>query len=671
MKPVARRKRASSSARGSRRQFGIMLKMLLAPTIMAVLFLIAGLLAIQNLRGLDREIGVVATELAPDTAHATALMREVYRQRERIERFMVEPSPEVAAGFRAVSGQVNERIDVALEHIDAPGRRELMARIADLQARYEALFDEQLEPGALAANRIMREELDEAGPTIMTGLTELTRFGRINDFDNLATTSENLARQVMFARLAVQQFRTAPSEATADAMRTGVRRMASGAQALSGQIWEEDTEALFQPVLLALEQYRAGSEALIRETENMLEAHALMSDLGPRMAGLANALEESVFQELDERATGAGEQAGTAIVMTAVLLFIAIAAGLALAWVLTRGAVAPLLRARETINKLLADIANGSGDLSIRLPAGRRDEVGDLIEATNEFIAALQGVVGSLSSETEQLATAAEELSAVTGRTRDGVSRQRDDVDQVATAMNQMSATSQEIARNTVSAAEAADTAQSHSEAGRRVVHGTVEAIDQLADEVEQSAQGVLTLRENTTAITRVLEVIRDVAEQTNLLALNAAIEAARAGDAGRGFAVVADEVRTLASRTQDSTVEIQSLIEQLQTSAQEAAGRMERSRESAHATVSEAAQAGDALSQISESVNRIAEMNAQVASAAEQQTATSDDINQRVTSVNDVVTDTVAAVEQISRASDELAGMGERLRGLVRQFRA
>jgi methyl-accepting chemotaxis protein len=315
------------------------------------------------------------------------------------------------------------------------------------------------------------------------------------------------------------------------------------------------------------------------------------------------------------------------------------------------------------------EIEQGRGDLSRRLPPGQNDEVGDLIAAVNRFIETLQGVVRGITGETAQLATAAEELSAVTASTREGVGRQRQDIEQVAAAMNQMAATAQEIARNTAAAAEAADTAQHNSEAGRAVVHATVEAIDALAAEVEHSAQAVLALKGDTDAITRVLEVIREVAEQTNLLALNAAIEAARAGEAGRGFAVVADEVRTLARRTQQSTGEIQSLIERLQTSAQGAAGGMEQGRERARATVGEAARAGDALSHIRESVGRIAEMNTQVASAAEQQTATSEDISRRVTSVNDVVSESVSAVEQIRRASEELAAMGERLRQLVGRF--
>ena len=233
-----------------------------------------------------------------------------------------------------------------------------------------------------------------------------------------------------------------------------------------------------------------------------------------------------------------------------------------------------------------------------------------------------------------------------------------------------MNATAQEVARSATQAASSAKSADDEAGLGREVVGQAVVSINTLAGEVERAAGVIERLEKDSGQIGTVLEVIRAIAEQTNLLALNAAIEAARAGEQGRGFAVVADEVRSLASRTQQSTEEVNRIIEQLQAGTREAATVMEQSRAQASASVERASRAGESLNAIARAVGDINEMNAQIASAAEEQSAVSEEISRNVTNISEVGQQSAEGTRQLKVAAEELAGLSAHLQAMVGQFR-
>lgn len=287
-------------------------------------------------------------------------------------------------------------------------------------------------------------------------------------------------------------------------------------------------------------------------------------------------------------------------------------------------------------------------------------------KASEGFIELVKEMLGS----SVQLATAAEELSAITGQANQGVIRQQGEIEQVATAMNEMSATVSEVSKNAGSAATAATNADERAKDGRGVVNTTVDAINNLASEVVRTSDVIENLKGNSLSIGAVLDVIRDIAEQTNLLALNAAIEAARAGEQGRGFAVVADEVRTLASRTQQSTQEINDMIARLQNGANEAVSAMETGRAQAEESVSQAAKTGEALNEITLVVDDIKNMNMQIASAAEQQSATAEEINRNIVNISEVAQETANGTQETANASDELARLASDLQMQVSKFK-
>ncbi len=352
---------------------------------------------------------------------------------------------------------------------------------------------------------------------------------------------------------------------------------------------------------------------------------------------------------------------------TAILIgVVSLIMGLVIAAIIARIIGGPLCQAVNAMN----EIAEGEGDLTRRLDESGDNEISRLAVAFNKFAEKVRTLVSQVYGSTTQLASAAEEMSAIMEETNRGTQQQQSETAQVVTAMNEMTATVQEVARHATDAAAAANSADNASAEGKQVVISTMNAIESLSSEVHSAATVISQLEKDSENIGTVLDVIKGIAEQTNLLALNAAIEAARAGEQGRGFAVVADEVRTLASKTQQSTQEIQEMIEKLQAGAQSAVKVMDDSRIKAEESVSQAAKAGSSLEAITNSVSLIKDMNTQIATAAEQQSSVAEEINRNVVNISDIVDRTAEGASQTSIASEELAKLAGDLQHLVNQFK-
>ncbi|MBD9483823.1 cache domain-containing protein [Pseudomonas sp. PDM14] len=350
------------------------------------------------------------------------------------------------------------------------------------------------------------------------------------------------------------------------------------------------------------------------------------------------------------------------LVIAVILLVIFGIAGLALA--------NAFLKPLQQIKDNLDDIAAGEGDLTRRLPVNSNDELGQLAGSFNQFVEKIHGLVRQIVDMTGQLTGLVAEVSSQAQRSEQAMDRQRHETDQVATAINEMSAAAHEVAKSAQGAAEAAQQTDQEGQAAKKVVDGSITRIHALVGDIRSSGQSLDSLQQDVQSIVSVLGVIRSIAEQTNLLALNAAIEAARAGEAGRGFAVVADEVRALASRTQQSTQEIQGMIDRLQQGTQEAVTSMRRSSDAGDITSEQANQAGSSLDAIAQLIGTINAMNAQIASAAEEQTAVAEEINRSVHQIAVAVDSVADETQHGAQTARSLAALGERLSSLVRQFR-
>ncbi|MDH1559855.1 methyl-accepting chemotaxis protein [Pseudomonas chengduensis] len=347
-----------------------------------------------------------------------------------------------------------------------------------------------------------------------------------------------------------------------------------------------------------------------------------------------------------------------------------IAIGLLVCLVLVVGF--PLLVTRPLHNLLyrIEQIADGDGDLRVRLDVLSRDELGKLSHAFNRFLDKLQPLIKEVGRVTGEVADSAQSLAGMAAANDRLISSEHAAVDQVSTAATEMSVAVHEVARNAQNAADAARHAEVQSREGAQVVGATIHSIRQLAQEVESASDTIQTLEQETANIGAVLAVIKGIAEQTNLLALNAAIEAARAGEQGRGFAVVADEVRALAARTQESTKDIQQMIERLQAGVQNAVKATHSGSARARQSVEQTAGVDQALSVTGDSVQRINDMAAQIATACEEQSSVTEEIARNISDIRDLSNEAAQTSEQSTRASQHLSELSHGLAQLVGRFR-
>ncbi|MEH6470710.1 MAG: methyl-accepting chemotaxis protein [Halopseudomonas sp.] len=349
----------------------------------------------------------------------------------------------------------------------------------------------------------------------------------------------------------------------------------------------------------------------------------------------------------------------------AVSLAAILVAAIIIGYVLANTIAAPI-----TSLKQLMIQASSEHNLTLRSDINSRDEVGEMAQTFNAMLSSFDGIIADVAKASQQVSQSATELSTTTAQTLTGMQDQRQETVQVAAAITQMSSTVQAVATNTENTAKSSHDASRAADSGKTLVKEALDAVNALAAQLDQAGQLTTQLKEESSNIATILEVINTIANQTNLLALNAAIEAARAGEQGRGFAVVADEVRTLAQRTAESTQEIQQVIDSLQQGVENAAGAMSSSHDAAIDVVNKASRADTALDEIVSGVITIDEMTRQIASAAEQQSAVTNEISTNIIHISDVSDECATATQQVTVASEELAQLSEQLKGLTDRFR-
>lgn len=408
----------------------------------------------------------------------------------------------------------------------------------------------------------------------------------------------------------------------------------------------------------SFELARRGDSAALQKLV-LVDMKPVVDGTGAQLAELG----ELYGKGIEREGTLSAERYGQSRMVVIAVIVLAALVTIVMAWLLTHSIVQPL---RDAV---LAARRVAEGDLSQAIAVTGNDEVSQLQQSLAQMRERLRQTLSEISGSSTQLAAASEELNAVTEEAGRGLTRQHDEIEQAATAVNEMSAAVDEVARNAVSTSEASRASTQSAQQGQARVSQTIEAISDLTEEVTASAALVETLADQSQQVGKVLDVIRAIAEQTNLLALNAAIEAARAGESGRGFAVVADEVRALAHRTQNSTQEIEQMVSLMRNGASQALQAMQSSSTRARSTQELAQSAGQALHEITSGISEMYERNLVIASAAEEQAQVAREVDRNLTNIRDLSVQSATGSQQTNASSQELSRLATGLNGLVKRF--
>ncbi|TMO95036.1 chemotaxis protein [Pseudoalteromonas sp. S3260] len=396
---------------------------------------------------------------------------------------------------------------------------------------------------------------------------------------------------------------------------------------------------------------KIGYAAMIPGTNWMIGTGTYMDDIEAELVKYQATMERHLSKKM------------TTLVLISLLLLGLAAAGALYA---SNNMLKPIKRMVQSLD----DIAKGEGDLTRRLEIDTHDEIGQLGGSFNVFVSKLHSIIAGVVDVTSDVKTASSDINTQTLLIEDKLLKHNHETDLVATAITEMSATSHEVAQNTTQVAVSTQAATKEVANAQDCVDVSLSEVSNLMGEINQAAEQVNSLSEQSKKINSVLSVIGGIAEQTNLLALNAAIEAARAGEQGRGFAVVADEVRSLASRTQDSTLEINEMLGELHNLVTAAVDAMHASQQSCNRSVESSRAISESLGAVTTSVTTINDMSTQIATAATEQSSVTEEINRNVYAIQEIVNELTQSSKTTSSVSQHLAGRGENLGDLVGQFK-
>ncbi|WP_197025628.1 methyl-accepting chemotaxis protein [Marinobacter sp. HL-58] len=604
-----------------------------------------------------------------DTQNSSSINNLVQEARYNEKNYFLRGRENDAEATRSAIASARQTAEESEKALEDPEQQQAMGSIQEDLDEYQRAFERTIEERITTEKAVASMEV--SAREAVESLVEYEQFeqrralgqlqsgeeARAQDTFVLARRAGELARDILDARGLEKNFLLSERSEDADSLKERIDELDAGISELTNAADTNEGREYINGIAKAVGDYASQFDSLVSNIESLNELESNLT------AKARSALEQAEETYKGQQALMLQAKDQTLQVL-AIITVVALAIGIAAALVITRAIVTPL-------NQLVDHAAKvADGDLRENISTDRKDELGRLMMAMQVMTENLRRTIKEVADGVAQIASASEELSAVTEQTSTGANQQRDETDQVATAMNEMTATVQEVAKNAESAATSAAESDEQAKAGHQIVTSAMTQIEALSADVDSSADLIARLRDDSTNIGAILDVIRSIAEQTNLLALNAAIEAARAGEQGRGFAVVADEVRALAKRTHDSTGEIETLVNTLQQGANKAAESMRRNSDSAESAVEVTRRAGESLDSIAESVSSIQAMNLQIATAVEEQTSVAEDISESVVNIREVTDQSATANNEIAVSSNDLARLGGDLQRTVEKFR-
>ncbi|SIO95272.1 HAMP domain-containing methyl-accepting chemotaxis protein [Vibrio spartinae] len=603
-------------------------------------------------------------DLARETNLSGRLQTNMLMVRMNVKDFLITRDTDDITSYQKYLAKMKGFLNEAKQSVHSPERKDLIEQVDQSINTYNTTFNQVVE--LVRQRNALEKQLGIYGQEMRESIAQIIQSAYQEGNATLTYNASQAQRAMLVGRLFVVKFLQSSQE---EDFTIAITNMDAGLQdelsVLKQDLQGTPQQKLLNTFLKAHQDYLKDMRdinSLISQANGMIN-HTL-DELGPQIAADVEKVTQSVMQEQDTLGPQLKDSTTRSIEVTILLSVLAILLGIVASYLLTIVITKPVQKAVKAANQL------ADGDLTVNVGKTSKDETGLLLAAIQNTAVNLKQMITTISGASTELASASTELATVTEQSSQSIIRQESETEMVATAMNEMTVTVHDVANSASQAAGAADQANQEAESGAGVVQRTITAIHSLSESVTQSSERLSEVEQEVHNISTILDVIRGIAEQTNLLALNAAIEAARAGEQGRGFAVVADEVRSLASRTQDSTQEIQNIIEQLQQGTQSTVAAMNQGKKQATDCVKQADETNETLQAIIHAISVINDMNMQIASASEQQSTVAESINENIVNVRQIAEENAVASDETRQSSGEIARLAEQLNQLVARFK-
>lgn len=603
--------------------------------------------AVIAMFGLQLYTNSVESELSHAAQNVLELERDVLLLRKNEKDFFGRKDIQYVEKHKQVHASIDDmipKLEKIFKKYDVP--------ITALES-----FDRNLNQYQQAFNEVVQLQ-QEIGLTPKTGLYGTLRTS-VHNVESMLKEYDQLSLQVAMLQLRRNEkdFMLRREMSYVDTFDANIALFNNNLRASSLDI---DTQ---NKIAALIDQYQKDFKSLVSK-EQQLGLDEKQGTMAQLVA--ANRLTESSANELENLALKAINETDKSSrnIGIAVFLMIALILGI-ITYLIIRSIINPVARITQVISRIEV-----SKNLTLRCDASTQDELGEIAQHFNSMVGSFQQLIEQVIDSVSTINTSSKSVSENAMLASEGVAQQLNETDMVATAITEMGATIDEIAKTTELAALKAGKTHDNAQMGQTEVEQTIVKIRQLSEQINTSASVVDELERDSETIGSVLDVIRGIAEQTNLLALNAAIEAARAGEQGRGFAVVADEVRSLAMRTQTSTQEIANIIQTLQSRTRSIVQLMDASQKQGAESAEQAAAAGELLKLINNDVRNIMDMSTQIAAAIEEQSMVAAEVNKNVVVIRDIAEQSSHAADANASASDELRTRAEYLVSAVSHFK-
>ncbi|WP_201350101.1 methyl-accepting chemotaxis protein [Neptunomonas japonica] len=581
-------------------------------------------------------------------------------------KYLKQQSPENVNDFNKRLALLKTLLNEASLEIEQPTRAPLIKSAIISIREYEEGFN-KVQEYFQHRNEIVKDSLDPNGLQMRKNVTDIITSA-YKDNDTQATYYASRAQeQLLLGRLYVTKFLVTNLDSDYQRAKQEFTALAEDLHKLDTVLENRSRRNLLNDTQARMKTYTLSVDDVyttIKERNKIIDG--TLNRIGPQVADQLEQVKLSVKKDQDELGPLAQSSSESTITTVISISLIVLIAGLFLSWYIARVIREPIGGEPKEIERLARQIA--SGDLTMEF-SQTGNETG-IYGAMQEMVKTLKQMLGQISQSSQQMNTSAANLTLITEQATQGAESQMEHLQHTSQSMVEMSATVQDIAESAQLASNAANHSDSESSTGKTVVAQTCDSMVGLVTRIHDVSLNLENLKQETNQVGSILDVIRGIAGQTNLLALNAAIEAARAGEHGRGFAVVADEVRSLASRTQESTEEIQAMISKLQSEAQRSVNAMQLNIEDAESTAGKTQEAGVALDSISSSVGTILDMNVKIASASEEQSMVAQQISDNIGTVYQTAVDTVKGSEETLNSARELSALANDLSNIMKQFK-